>query len=547
MLGSAAAHGQSTSGQPPAVADLNADVVRPAKPKTDEAGALFPRLVPGKRSSIGLVLEGGGALGLAHIGVLFWFEQNRIPVDRIAGTSMGALLGALYASGYTPADMQKLATSDLFAEIFTLQTPYDQIGYRRRQDRRDLPQAFTLGLRHGVGFRNAVLSDVPLSTLLRKEFISYNSVDGDFDHMPIPFRCVATDLNTLEPLVFRAGPLPEAVRASISIPGAFAPVKYKDHYLIDGALSDNLPTSVVRRDLQAEVVIAVHLRTASLTDSDMNSLFGLFSRALAAGSAKTERAGMNDADLLLTAETETFTTTDYGKAKELISVGFRAAEQQAANLLRYQLSEEEWQSHLRDRRSRIAPPPGRLLQVHVEGGSEAARKSVEKSLGSLGGEPIEASRIGNALRLVEGAGNHDTSFDTYHPTQQPTSAGERVPSPDTGVLVHLGDPRNGPPFLMVGGDIMAVTSNVTRSDVNFRYVHQDLGGYGSELRADARFVFLTHGSIEYYRPLFASGLFIQPRLAITRQPVYLWRNQERVSEWFQQQAGGGFDIGTIAP
>jgi NTE family protein len=96
---------------------------------------------------------------------------------------------------------------------------------------------------------------------------------------------------------------------------------------------------------------------------------------------------------------------------------------------------------------------------------------------------------------------------------------------------------------MLGADLMAMTSNVTRNNINLRYVHQDLGGYGSELRADARFGFLTQGSLEYYRPLFSSSFFIQPHLGITRQPVYIWENQHRISERFEQQAGGGLDVG----
>ncbi|ADV82554.1 patatin-like phospholipase family protein [Terriglobus saanensis] len=523
--------------------EQSVDRTQAASEAESKSSTRLPAIVPANRKSIGLVLEGGGALGLAHIGVLLWFEQNHIPVDRLTGTSMGALLGGLYASGQTAQDLQKLATDNLFGDIFTLQTPYDQIGYRRRQDRRDLPQALTLGLRHGVSVRNAVLSDSPLNDFLRSRFASNNSLENDFDHLPIPFRCVATDLNTLEPLVFRGGPMPEAIRASISIPGIFSPVSYRGHYLVDGAVTDNLPTSVARDVLNADVVIAVHLKSAGLAESDVGSILGVFARAFEAGTAKTERAGISRADLLITAATETFSTTDYGKAKELIAVGYAAAESQGDRLLVYRLSEEDWTSHLQDRRSRIAPPPGKLLQVSVQGGSDAAQKGIARSLEPLKEKPIDAAAITKSLRQVEGAGNREASFETFQTTPIPPLSGTQAQAPDTGVIVHLGDVRNGPPFLLVGADLTAVTSNVTRNNIDLRLVDQDFGGYGSELRADARFGFLTQGALEYYKPIWSTGFFVQPHLGIIRQPVYLWQNQQRVSERFEQNAGGGLDLG----
>jgi NTE family protein len=119
--------------------------------------AHLPKVVPSGRPVIGLALEGGGALGMAHIGVLQWLEDNHVPVDRLAGTSMGALIGGLYASGHTPAEMQKIASSDVFRAVFAMETPYMDASFRRREDRRDLPQAIQFGLKGGPSLRNAVL------------------------------------------------------------------------------------------------------------------------------------------------------------------------------------------------------------------------------------------------------------------------------------------------------------------------------------------------------------------------------------------------------
>ena len=134
----------------------------------------LPPVVPAGRPVIGLVLEGGGALGLAHIGVLQWLEEHRIPVDRVAGTSMGALIGALYASGDSPEQITTIAESDAFQRVFTLQAPYTDLSFRRREDRQQLPQGIELGLKGGPSLRNAVLVDSGLEGFLAKNLARYN-------------------------------------------------------------------------------------------------------------------------------------------------------------------------------------------------------------------------------------------------------------------------------------------------------------------------------------------------------------------------------------
>jgi NTE family protein len=239
--------------------------------------------MPAGRKVIGVALEGGGALGLAHIGVLKWFEENHVPIDRMTGTSMGALIGALYASGTTPADIQKVAEGKAFLTVFSFQTPYNDLSYRRREDRRDLPQGITLGLKGGPSFRNALMADNGLNELLAREFILYNRTDLSYDTRPVPFRCVATDLNTLDPVVFDGGPMPVAVRASIAVPGIFSPEEYRGHYLVDGGIMDIMPTDIVRDDLHSDFVIGVELKQNLFSEGNVSSLTGVLSRAFSAG------------------------------------------------------------------------------------------------------------------------------------------------------------------------------------------------------------------------------------------------------------------------
>jgi NTE family protein len=509
--------------------------------KTDSAPAgALPRVVPAGRPSIGLALDGGGALGLAHIGVLKWLEENRIPVDRITGTSMGSLIGALYATGRSAEEIEDVATGAELPNIFHLSVDYDQLSYRRREDRREMPGAFQLGLKGGISLRNSLLTDRGLNAFLHDEFQNYDGDHLRFDELPIPFRCVSTDLNTLHRVIFYGGSMSLAVRASIAIPGIFAPVKYRGHYLVDGAITENLPTEVAKRDLRSDVVIGVLLPSAEFTDSDVASVVGVFARAFSAGTARNERESLKLANVLLTPDTGKYGVGEYGKAKELIDAGYAAAQAQRETLLTYQLSPDAWKQYLADKRNRRQGPPGLLKTVKIQGGSAGAEQSVSESLKPLQGKPIKARPIMQALNRVQNNQTYEAEFVTVAP-QRPD--GITAPGPANGVLVNLEPTRNGPPFLLVGADITALTGNVTRGTFDLRLINNDFGGYRSELRTDLRIGFLTQASTEYYRRLREGGLFVQPHAGLLRQPVYIFSNQRRIAERLQQNAGGGLDFG----
>jgi NTE family protein len=184
--------------------------------RAGEATSGHFKLVPSGRKSIGVALEGGGALGLAHVGVLKWMQAHQVPIDRVAGTSMGALVGSLFASGYSSTEIERLVSNGNFDDLFSLKVTLRNVSFRRREDRDYLPQALTFGLRNGkLSLGEALIADDQLNAFLAHELVSYNAENLSFDDLPIPFRCVATDLTTLRPAIFRSGPLPFAVRASI--------------------------------------------------------------------------------------------------------------------------------------------------------------------------------------------------------------------------------------------------------------------------------------------------------------------------------------------
>ena len=497
----------------------------------------------GRRPVIGIALEGGGALGLAHIGVLEWMEQHRVPIDRVSGTSMGAMVGALFASGRSPEELRQLAESNVFEDMFTLQPALSHLSFRRREDRNDIPDALTLGLKGGsVSLGNALLTDDRVNAFLSGELAAYNAEGLNFDGLPIPFRCVATDLTDLKPMVFNSGSLALAVRSSMSIPGVFPPVRFNGHVLVDGAIMDNLPTDVLAQDLHADIVIAVHLGDAAFEEKDAASLVSVFARSLAAGTSRNEETSRGFANIQILPQVNKFSPVSYDQAAALMKAGYDAAELQRDKLLPYALSEDAWKSYRAALNARKRPAPGQIEVVKVEGPTPAVSATLQRQADKLANKPFDEHRTEALISDIRGGGALDAYYDTFH-TPNPAGADKTAVPTDNGIVIHWKPNWDGPPYLLIGTDVAAMNSNVTSAVFNVRFVDENLGGAGAELRSDVRLGYLTRLSTEYYRPIASSRFFLQPRLQLLRQPVYFWEDQKRISERFLQRAGGGLDLG----
>jgi NTE family protein len=354
--------------------------------------------------------------------------------------------------------------------------------------------------------------------------------------------------------------LPQAVRASISIPGVFSPVQdRKGHYLVDGGILDNLPTDVLKRDLHAGVIIAIHLEDAALSKADTSSALGVLNRAFDVGIQRNVIEAERLADVVVSVPVGSFSATDYTRAAPLIDAGYKAAEQNRAALLRYALDADGWKAYLDARESRRSPRPGILRELRVEGGKPGAVHEVLADMKPVEGRPIEPTSTIDVLEPVQSNVGISATWETFAPASVPAAPlasdarapGPSIPTapaPDTGILVHLSNDRIGPPYLLVGAEFEAANSNITRGMMTLRLIDQNLGGYGSELRANARIGYMTDLSAEYYRLLthggyFPGGYFLEPRTGILRSPVYIWANQKRMAERFLQSLDAGVEAG----
>lgn len=208
---------------------------------------LFAQTPHPGRPRIGLVLEGGGALGFAHIGAIEYLEEHHIPIDLVAGTSMGGLVGGLYASGSSPAEIRALIDKIDWPSVLSGGTGFQDLSYRRKEDHVAYPNRLEFGIKkRSIALPGGLNSGHQVGLIFDESFLPYYDLK-DFDGLPTPFRCVATDMTTGREKVFDRGSLSQALRATMSIPGLFAPAIIDGHTYTDGGALDNLPVAAAKR------------------------------------------------------------------------------------------------------------------------------------------------------------------------------------------------------------------------------------------------------------------------------------------------------------
>ena len=494
------------------------------------APAASPSTQATRRPRIGLVLEGGGALGLAHVGVIKWLEENRIPVDAIAGSSMGALVGGTYASGETPDQIAHLIESIKWHEVLRGVTPYRDLSFRRKEDRRDYPNAFEFGLKKGAQFPSGFNSGQQVGLILDRVGLPYSEMKS-FDDLPIPFRCVATDLVAEKPYIFDHGSLAGAMRASMSLPAFFTPVREGDHLWVDGGLLDNLPVDVARA-MGADIVIAVHLSPAPLDTKTPLSSVGVLARSAAVAIAINELRSIQNADILLTADVAGFDYTDYSQAIKIEAEGYAAAQKKSALLSRLQVDESEWQQILAGRQAKRKSVPVPSF-VEVTGASGDVLKGLQHKLGGLAGHPVDTAELDQKLMDVTGLGRFARAG--YRETERNGERGLQVNAEEK----DYAPPTVHPALVIDGSDYKNVLVTV-----GGRVTFLDVGGFGSEWRTDFNAGSEYGLTTEYFHPLTVStGWFVATHGTAESSPFFVYQRGKLLGDYRNRVVGGGLDIG----
>src|SRR6187549_4051012 len=280
--------------------------------------------VPGtaSRPRIGLVLSGGGARGAAHIGVLKVLDENHIPIDAIAGTSMGAVVGGLYATGLSAADIERVMTSVDWQDAFRDRPARADLNFRRKLEDQTYLVKFPLGLKGGE-FRlpRGLVQGQKLTQILRGLTLPVAPIDN-FDDLAIPFRAVATDIVTGDRVVLDHGDLTTAMRASLSAPGVFTPVESEGRMLVDGGLSSNLPIDVAR-EMGVDVLIVVDCGFPLLERGKLDSVATVSNQMLAIlirSNTTAQRKTLTDRDVIIDPALGDFSSlgfTEHAKAMKI--------------------------------------------------------------------------------------------------------------------------------------------------------------------------------------------------------------------------------------
>jgi NTE family protein len=483
-----------------------------------------------RRPTVAVVLEGGGALGLAHIGVLQWMEEHHIPIDYVAGTSMGGLVGGAYATGMRPPEVHELVKDIDWDAVLHGSTEYADLSFRRKQDSREYPNSLEFGLRHGPRFPAGFNSGQQVEFILDRIALPYSTVKS-FDDLPIPFRCIATDLVSRSMHVFKDGSLSLALRSTMSIPAFFIPVRDDGKVYVDGGLLDNLPTDVAK-DMGANTIIAVHLETASISPDASLSAITALAQSFSVVTSVNERRGMKLADVLVRVDVTKF-GNDYNNADKLISQGYEAARQSAPDLLRFATDENAWEQYSARREARrIKSVPVPSL-IQVSGTTPQRAETIERDLHHDAGRPINEARLEQELTVLTGTGRFN-------------SMAYSIAEVDGRVGLHINAhekeyaPPTVNPIVVVDGS----QYNNALFSVGARLTFLDAGKPGAEVRSDLLAGSTYRISSEYFRPLAQSTRwFIAPRGNLDSLPLNLYDRNTQLAAYRLSQVSVGVDLG----
>lgn len=312
-----------------------------------------------KRPKIGLVLSGGGARGSAHVGILKVLEQNHIPVDYIAGTSMGSVIGALYASGMSPDEITQALNEIDWEDVFEDSGSRKDKTFRDKDDERLYLIKQQIGVKDGnMQLPTAFIQGQRFEQVIRKLTIQASEI-RDFDKLPIPFRAIATDIATGEAVVLGRGNLSVAIRASMAVPGAFSAVEIDGKLLVDGGIANNLPVSVVR-NMGADIIIAVDISTPLLEHDELNNalaIVGQLTGLLTRRNTERQLARLTDQDILIIPELGSLTSGDFNRYNEAIAAGVKAATKQLSVLKPLALSASAYSQVMSKHNTDYYQPP----------------------------------------------------------------------------------------------------------------------------------------------------------------------------------------------
>ncbi len=490
-----------------------------------------------ERPKIGLVLGGGGALGFAHVGVLKVLEENHIPIDFITGTSMGSIVGGMYACGMSPGEIEDRFLALDWWDILKDKSPHEYLCYRRKVDN-DRYMGLEFGIsREGLIFPPGMAYGQKLNNILSTFAINSAGVH-DFDHLNIPYRAVATDLRSGESIVLSQGSLATAMRASMAVPGVFTPVPIDDMILVDGGVLNNIPVNVARA-MGADIIIAVDVGASQEKQhetSDFQSLGDVVSRTYFIAQRPEQERKLADADIVIEPDVSVYSASQFHLAETIIPAGRSAAAALTDELTEYAVSKEAYARYLA--RQRHQRKKDIQISTVEANGSEHIMEAIVRNRISSEPGPINLPTVYEDLNRIHGLGLFQTV--TY----------ELVPEDSGGyrLVFNTREKFWGPNYLHFG--MKAESSTVTPLfwSILLHVARMPLNRLNGELDLEVE----SGGHIrrietEWYQPVTASGtLFIAPSIRLYNRDSDIYIGETVAATVEENVAEGRLDLGLSA-
>jgi NTE family protein len=452
---------------------------------------------------IALALSGGGARGIAHVGVLKVLEELRVPVHCVVGTSMGAIVGGTFASGRSTQEMQAIVLAADWPEIFRDTPPRRETAINRKIDDYKPLFGFELGLRDGsLALPKGVIAGVSIESFFRSMALPAAAIT-DFDKLPVPFRAIATDLETGAAVALGAGSVAQAMRASMSVPGAIAPVEIDGRLLVDGGLADNLPINAARR-LCGDVVIAVNISTPPLRRDQITSAGSVTAQMLnfiGLHTVKEQLKSLSPSDVLIAPELGDISASSFDRARDAIRIGEQATRAMADQLQRYSLPADQYAAQ-RARQLAAVDPQFKVDEIRVEGLDRTNPAVVKTLVESAPGQPLTEQTVAADLRRIFGTGDYEAI------SYRLVGGGGEGPR---AMLIEPTEKSWGPDYIRFGLALATGSDGDNQFNVRVQYRRTWLNPLGAEWISEAQIGQHTFFTTEWYQPLREDGLwFVAP-------------------------------------
>src|SRR5262245_22034616 len=499
--------------------------------------AQAPEAAPA-RPKIGLALGGGGARGTAHIGVIRVLEQLHIPIDYVAGTSMGSIIGGLYACGYTPDQIEKLIGSIHWDTLFQDAPERKDQSFREKEDDFEhlIPFEFGVNLKKGgLLLPPGLIAGSKLGFVLENATLPCSSV-SNFDQLRIPFRAVATDIQTGKPYVMGKGNLARVIRASMAIPAIFTPVEIDGHLLVDGGESENLPVQTVKA-MGADIVIAVNVGSSGAESAAKpTNVGGMIGRLIDLPLQQNTMASAKLATVVITPNLEGYTSADFMKGLKMVPLGYQAAEAKKAELEKYSAPESVYGPWL-ERHDATLPPAPAIDEVVIDPVPGMDPRRLSYLVHTRPG-PLNTRVLGQDLKRIYSIG----AFEIVSYTIENVDGRH--------VLRITATPKSwGPTYLKVGLFLGTDFQDTTQFDVTALVDATEMHSLGGEWKDTVSVGQALQLQTRFFQPLtYRTHLFLSPYAGWRQETGQVFFDQVAVGTYQVSRtvvgADAGYDFGT---